>query len=163
MMYLTLAQIFINSFFFPFIMMVLMRQLGFIKDFNLETREERIIPFIGTLMVYIWTMMVFRKGDNHEIFGHIMLGAVLAMSLAFLLTILSNKVSLHAMGTGIFLGLVLRTIQIAHIDVVPIIFAVILITGLVASSRLLLKAHVPREVYFGFLIGLICLNLGFLI
>lgn len=161
-MYLALAQVFINSFFFPAIIILLLKQLGFIDSFQLKTREERIIPFIATLIIYIWTYAVFLRSDMPGIFSNILLGALLAMILAFMLTILSNKISLHTLGAGLFFALVLKTIHLAQVNIVPFIFAVTAIAGIIATARLYLKAHIPREIYFGFVIGMLCLNLGFL-
>jgi len=96
------------------------------------------------------------------IFSNILLGALLAIILAFMLTILSNKVSLHTLGAGVFFALVLKTISLAQVNIIPILFAVTALAGIIATARLYLKAHIPREIYFGFVIGMLCLNLGFL-
>ena len=161
-MFLALAQVFINSFFFPAFIIVLLRRLGFVDSLQLKTREERIIPFIATLIVYIWTYTVFLRSDMPPIFSKILLGALLAMILAFMLTILSNKVSLHTLGAGVFFALVLKTVYLAQVNIIPFLIGITAVAGIIATARLYLKAHVPREIYFGFVIGMLCLNLGFL-
>ena len=53
------------------------------------------------------------------------------------------------------LGFFLIYGNIYSISTIPISIVIILLTGLLASARLQLKAHNTKEVYLGFVIGLL--------
>jgi membrane-associated phospholipid phosphatase len=57
-------------------------------------------------------------------------------------------------GIGGFTGMLIAISQILGAPILSIIIISILIAGLLGSSRLVLNAHTPLQVYTGFLIGL---------
>lgn len=162
-MKITIIQVFINSFMFPVLVMVLLKGLGFIDNLQLKTREERFVPFIATMIFYVWTYFVFRRSDLPEIFSDIILGATIAIVLAFLTTILYHKISLHGIGMGLMFAFIINTVAMSSLNLLPFVFLIILLSGLVGTARLILQAHQPRELYVGFALGLLCMNLALLL
>jgi len=152
---LYLLIIFINSFFFPFVCINLMRVLGFIKSLKMEDKQERTLPFIATMIFYIWTFMIVKNKLNlpasYVLFT---LGALVSLCLSFVVNIF-HKTSIHMVAiSGLFFAVVLQLFSTTAQWNYP--FAIILILcGLIASSRLYLRAHTPKQVYTGFLIGII--------
>lgn len=62
---------------------------------------------------------------------------------------------MHAVGWGGVIGLLLSLMWGMHMNVsVPLVIT-FFVAGIVATSRLILEAHEPREIYIGFLIGII--------
>jgi len=157
-MKIALSQVFINSFIFPVITVLLMKGLGFINNLQLKTREERFVPFIATMTFYVWSYFVFKRSDLNEIFSDVLLAGLISIVLAFMLTIFFRKVSLHTIGIGLAFSLILQTVPLAYVNAIPILLVVTLIAGLIGSSRLILKAHTNREVYYGYAIGILCMN-----
>lgn len=70
----------------------------------MDDAKERIIPYISTLVFYIWTFSVFRNSGDPLLLSVVMLGACLSASAAFVIN-LFRKISLHATGMGALLGL----------------------------------------------------------
>jgi membrane-associated phospholipid phosphatase len=75
------------------------------------------------------------------------------------------KISAHMFGVGGLMGGVMAVSHyVEHVNPHYLIMALFLISGLVGSSRLLLKKHTPAQVYTGFLLGFtvsfICVRLG---
>lgn len=161
-MKIALIQVFVNSFMFPVLFMLLLKGLGFVDNLELKTREERFVPFIATMFFYIWSYFVFKRGSLPEIFSDILLAATIAIVLAFLATILYHKISLHAIGMGLLFAFISNTIAMSHLNLLPVVFAVVFLAGLIGTARLILDAHQPRELYFGFGVGLLCMNLALL-
>ena len=157
-MKIALSQVFINSFIFPVITVLLMKGLGFINNLQLKTREERFVPFIATMTFYVWSYFVFKRSDLNEIFSDVLLAGLISIVLAFMLTIFFRKVSLHTIGIGLAFSLILQTVPLAYFNAIPILLVATLIAGLIGSSRLILKAHTNREVYYGYAIGILCMN-----
>lgn len=101
-----IISVFINTFLLPAIAILLMYKLGFIKSLYMQEGRERIIPFFGVIIFYIWTFMAFRKSEYPEILNIPLLGACFSILLAFLIT-LFKKISLHTVGMGSLVGLMI--------------------------------------------------------
>jgi hypothetical protein len=156
-------RVFFTTFFLPAFAIFLMQRLEF------TDKQERIIPFIATGIFYLW---VFRSVSADTQIPTAFLIAVLGTTMGLFICFLINlffKISIHATGMGGLVGIVLismwlfsyGTFDIAfpllgHIQVsMSLLLMLSIITaGLVGTARLWLKAHTPRELYFGYFIGL---------
>jgi len=137
---LLLIQVFINSFFFPAISILIMKGLGMINSIYMKTREERY----------------------PEILSDIMLATLFGLVIAFISNALKLKISLHAIGGGIFFALAILSVGFSSFDALPYLLGIIFICGLIGSARLLLNAHTTKELYAGFIAGMLCMNFAFL-
>ncbi len=152
-----LIIIFSLTFLFPAVWLLMMRKLEMIDSLNLETTKERIVPFIATATFYLWTTWMFKsnvhlKIPTDKLIFYMMLGSCLTIFLALVINIFM-KISLHAMGAGNLLGLILPLIRISTYDLRFVFVALILIAGLIGASRLILKAHSEPEIFTGYLVG----------
>ena len=152
-----LIIIFMLTFLFPVVWLLMMRKLEIIDSLNLETTKERIVPFIATATFYLWTTWMFKsnvhlKIPTDKLIFYMMLGSCFTIFLALVINIFM-KISLHAMGAGNLLGLILPLIRISTYDLRFVFVALILIAGIIGASRLILKAHSEREVFAGYFIG----------
>lgn len=156
-----LIIVFALTFLFPLIWMVMMKRLDMIDSFHMEDAKQRIIPFVATATFYMWTTWMFKSSSVVTVTPRIPANAFLffmmaGASLSIFLGFIANnftKVSLHTIAAGNLLGLMLPLIRISPYDLRLLLPAVILLAGLIGSARLALKAHEPREVYFGYFIG----------
>ena len=81
----------------------------------------------------------------------------------FILSLLKFKASLHMAAIS---GLTVFVIGLSlhfQVSLISLISLLLFLNGLIATSRLHLKAHTSREVYIGFFIGLISPFLAFYI
>ncbi|MCB0557537.1 MAG: hypothetical protein H6573_13120 [Lewinellaceae bacterium] len=164
---LLLLQIFLSTFFIPGVAVVMLRLTGMIQSFQMETKQERIGPYIITGLFYLWMFRNFL--DNPSIptaFTSFLLGATIGLFFAFFINIFS-KISAHAVGLGGLLGMVVITMLLFSYDTFTIMSArgtleismstvlliTILIAGLVGTARLALQAHEPMDLYGGYLVG----------
>ena len=164
---LLLLQIFLSTFFIPGVAVVMLRFTGMIQSFQMETKQERIGPYIITGLFYLWMFRNFL--DNPSIptaFTSFLLGATIGLFFAFFINIFS-KISAHAVGVGGLLGMVVITMLLFSYDTFTIMMAqgtlevsmstillmAILIAGLVGTARLALQAHEPMDLYGGYLVG----------
>lgn len=150
----------------PAVSLYIMYRRGVISDLDIRNRDQRAWPFLVVLAYYILTWFIVGRGDNAtmipQVYGNLLLGLVLAISGAILIT-RQFKLSMHGMAAGGTLG-ALVAVQTLHFS--PAFFldmAVILVVGLVGSSRLALGVHTHAEVYsgilYGFLVVLLALTL----
>ena len=159
--------VFLSTFVIPAFSVFMMKALGLVNSFELKTKQERIGPYIITGVFYLW---VFRNLlENPDIplaFKIFALGATIALFVAFFINIFS-KVSMHAVGMGGLLGMVVITllyfsystfmINIGNIGIQmsmhTMLMLAILFCGVVCTARLFLGAHHPRDIYGGFVVG----------
>lgn len=148
----------------PLIAILVMKMLGLIQTVQLKSREERIGPLIVCIVFYTWFFInMYHHANMPPLLTVFTLGSVLALSLAFFIS-LFEKVSLHTMGLGGLAGLLLMMLwrfNFLHLELFEyrmhikmVVIGLFFLVGLVASMRMVLKAHVPRELYGGFIIGL---------
>lgn len=175
---LLLISVVMLSVFFPLVAIAMMKQLDMIDSFQMETRKERIGPLIATGIFYLWLYLNIKDNTGvSEAFSFFVLGTVIALFTAFFINNFS-KISLHAVGmgglvTGIFLirqyftydaaNFSLGSLGVFSVHINVILLAVILLCGLVASSRLLLKAHKSQDITGGLIVGVIAQLIAFAI
>jgi hypothetical protein len=144
-----------NAVFYPLLTVILLRSLGFIDSILLKTQKDRIIPLIACGIFYFWTYTVFHEQERfYWLLQSFFLGIFLAASGALLANIYA-KISLHATGMGGWLGFFLVIMAERSMLMTWPLLAVILLTGLVCSSRLLTSDHKAGDLILGLLLGLV--------
>ncbi len=164
---LLILQIFLSTFFIPAVAVAMLRLTGMIRSFEMESRQERIGPYIITGMFYLWMFRNFLDNPNiPTAFTSFLLGAAIGLFFAFFINIFS-KISAHAVGMGGLLGMVVITMLLFSYDTFTLssargsmevsmstlLLATIVLAGLVGTARLILKAHEPMDLYGGYLVG----------
>lgn len=133
---------------------VILKQLKFISSIRLRTQKDRIIPYIATMTFYFWGFMVFKHQPQvPTVLTAFMLGNFLAVVLAFLSNLVL-KISMHALGMGGLIGLLCCFFGDTYFNVAFPLTLVILVAGVVCTSRLILEEHSLREIYWGILFGI---------
>jgi membrane-associated phospholipid phosphatase len=145
----------LNLVFFPLMTVFLLKALGFIESLYLRSQKDRIIPYIASGIFYFWAYTVFRQQSHYPVvLTGFILGAFLSASAALILNIYF-KVSMHALGMGGWLGVFLLVAWSNTMMMTWPLALVILLTGIVCTSRLILGAHRPRDMYAGILIAIL--------
>lgn len=152
----TLLVLLLNMVFFPLLSIVLLKALGFIESIYLHTQRDRIIPYIACSIFYFWAYLVFKKqGIYPNVLPSFIFGVFLSCNAALMANIY-QKISIHAMGVGGWLGFFLVVAFSQTMLMTWPVSMVILIAGLVCTSRLLISDHTNKELYTGFFLGVIC-------
>lgn len=137
----------------PVITALLLLQKGMIRSMEMENIEERRIPFLTTGVYYTACYYLLQQLPVPRIIGLMVLGATVTILIAWLLSF-RWKVSIHMIGIGGFAGMLIAVTQVLGAPLLPMIIFTVLTAGLLGSSRLVLNAHTPSQIYTGFLIGL---------
>ncbi|MBK9793311.1 MAG: hypothetical protein IPP60_09460 [Sphingobacteriales bacterium] len=150
---IVIAVIFINTFMFPAISILLMRKLGFLEDLEMPDHKQRIIPLVASIIFYVWAYLATRKINFPYMMGVFMMGVLVSLFASFVINVF-YKVSLHMVGVSGALTAIMLLVFVSPSDLSYYFLAMILLTGAVASARLYLGAHTMKEVYVGFLVGM---------
>ncbi|MCB9032389.1 MAG: hypothetical protein H6553_00970 [Chitinophagales bacterium] len=143
-----------HTFFMPFIAILIMRKLDLIASLNMDTHKERIIPLIATIVFYVWGFLAIKKSGYPMIFTWFMLGTVISILLAFVINVFT-KISLHMIAIAGLLIYVTMLVLYTNPTINWWLPIAIIAVGLVATSRLFLKAHTPRQISLGIFVGVI--------
>ncbi|GJM31126.1 MAG: hypothetical protein DHS20C18_01270 [Saprospiraceae bacterium] len=138
---------------------------------EMKDKQERIGPYIITGLFYVWIFWnSFNSQQIPTAYATFVLGTVIALFLAFFINIFT-KISAHAVGMGGLVGMVIITmfmfsyvtdsfamdfgiLGVLQMNMTMLLMVVLLLAGLVGTSRLILDAHEPADLYGGYLVGL---------
>ena len=144
-----------NAIFYPLFCILLLKGVGFINSVFLLTQQDRIIPYIASGIFFFWAFLVFKQQPIYpRILPAFMLGVFLASSAALIANIYL-KISMHAVGLGGWLGLFLVIAATNTMLMTWPLAGVLLITGMVCTSRLLISDHTAGEIYSGLAMGIL--------
>lgn len=153
--FLLLFQVVIITFFLPLSFFYLLRTFGKVDTIMLSDTSQRKIPLLLQIAL---TYILIEKSVTIDRFPELyffFLGGICSTIIAFFLVFAKIKASIHMIAlsalTFFVIGLSLHS-QENNLYTVVLLF---LITGIVASSRLAMKAHTMKELIFGYLIGMI--------
>ena len=136
----------------PLIFLAFMRQRKIIRTFFLESREERIYPLLTVAVAYYITYYILKGYPVSALFSYYMLGSTF-LAIVALIVSFYYKISLHMIGIGGFLGLMLGMALNFSFDLLWPIAVLVALSGLLGYARLKSNSHRASEVYTGFLVG----------
>lgn len=152
-MYVMLIQISILTLFLPLSIYFLFRTLGVVSSFTEASLKERQMPIAiqAVLLVFLIKFSITKEVST-PLFYYF-LGGLISAVLALLFVLMRFKVSLHLIGISALTIFIYGIGSYYQFSSVNIIAVFVILMGLVASSRLYMKAHTPKELIAGTLVG----------
>jgi hypothetical protein len=150
---LTVIQFAVMYALFPVVTALLLKALGFIGSIYMKTQKDRIIPYVICMIYYFWVWYVIK---NQSIYPDELVQFTLSVFISSVLGLMSNaymKISMHAMAVGAMATFILILAFQGTVSSGIYIAAVLLITGLVCTARLVVSDHTTKEIYTGLFIG----------
>ena len=116
-------------------------------------KQQRLFLLLSTAILYVFA---YKTIHQLAIFNFVSLYILLCSVLMLVSLIITFfwKISLHMIGVGGFLGLLFVLSFAQNPLAIQVLPYVILLAGIVGTSRLYLQAHSPIQIYAGFLVGL---------
>ncbi len=143
--------------FFPLFSIGLMKPLGFVSSFRMETARERTIPLMATMIFYFWVSHVFNNipGNPPLALKVLLLGNLWGIVVVFIINIFT-KISMHTSMAGGMLGImfVLMMTNPFNTVIIPLIVAGV-IAFIIGWARTILGAHQRGDVWLGYIIGIL--------
>ncbi|MEZ7946556.1 MAG: hypothetical protein QMC07_07580 [Flavobacteriaceae bacterium] len=153
---IVLGLVFALTYVVPVLLLLFLRNFGFIKDFQVSTIKERRFPVIFMIFLLYFLGNTIIQIPTIRNLGILFYGTSLSLTCIYVLFSLKLKSSLHLVSMGNMIGFFLIMTNINSLSMLPIIILLILLSGMLASSRLYLKAHTPVELLIGFSLGIVC-------
>ena len=150
-----ILPIFILTVIIPILSFFILRNIGVVNSIELPTIKERMLPMLIHLVLLLMILyQVIPNNYTAEIYFYFV-GLVIANLSAFLLLLMNYKISLHMLGLGCLLMFLICLSIHFEINITIALSAVVLVTGMVATARLYLRAHSRSEVLIGLFIGIL--------
>lgn len=145
----------VTAVFFPLFSIVLMKPLGFISSFRMETAKERTIPLMATMMFYFWVSHVFNSIQGPPLaLKVLLLGNFWGIIVVFIINIFT-KISMHTSTAGGMIGNMLVLMILNPINMMVPFFIALAVAGIIGSARLVVGAHQKGDVWLGYIIGIL--------
>ena len=129
-----------------------------ISSWEMESKQERMMPlFLATILYAVTSYIILRYPTSVFIKAFIIGIFFISSSI----TVINNwwKVSIHAAGAGALTALaLLLSFRMYNVIIWPLLMVIIL-SGLILTSRLRLGSHSSAQVWVGFLLGFIELGI----
>jgi hypothetical protein len=149
---LLLLIMLVNNILLPLSFLPFFIHRNIITSWAITERKERNIPLIITTILYcITSFIIFRLPIPLFLKSFIFASAFLS----FMITLINLwwKISLHSVGAGALIGLVLMLSLKMLTPLDWYLISVIIAGGLILSSRLKLNLHSPQQVWVGLFAG----------
>lgn len=149
-----LAIVFVTTFVFPIISLLVLKKFKVIESLLMEKREDRFIPlFIMVIFLYV-TSRFFKGISSLAIYNFYLICNLILCTIVFWINFFW-KISMHGIGWGAFVATLVILSSISSLLYFPFLISSIFISGIVGSARLYLKSHNESQVYAGFIVGFI--------
>jgi len=127
-------------------------------NLNMEKNTDRVMSLIITSVSYYLGYLLLKRLPVFPVYNVLLIGAVL-VQIALIPISMRWKISAHSATIGGLVGGILGLSFRLQENPVHLLSVLILIAGLVGTSRLILQKHTESQVYAGFFTGFLILTL----
>ena len=150
--WMLMGIVFFTTFMLPAAFIFFMIKRGMIGSLYIDSREERTVPYIITIVFFILAYYLLKRLQLSPIYAFFMLNAILLV-ISVLLVNMFWKISSHMAAIGALTGMAIGLSHFLGILFLGLVMGALVLSGLVGYARLRLNAHTPAQVYGGFLLG----------
>ena len=148
-----LSLVFGVSYVIPLLILIFLKKTRIIKSYQPKSIRERKMPIaLMTIVFYLFGNSLNNIANLRDL-GLLFYATSLSLFLSYILFYFKIKASIHLLSLGISVGFFM-VLSIVYTQSFAIVI-IILLAGLLASARLHLKEHTPKEIYVGFFIGIV--------
>ncbi len=144
----------------PAVLFLVMKYFGILTDVHLNNRSERFLPYAIIIVCYVVAALYLFNINAPTWMWMFLFGAGVA-SLVSLVVNIVWKISAHMAGIGGIIGLLCKINNFGDgvFDLMPIICVVIIVAGILGTSRLAMERHTLWQVIAGVFNGFLCVYL----
>lgn len=150
-----LATVYVFTIFFPVAGAWVYRKINGWAAHHLRMRENRGVPYMWSIISYAACLYIMQQLH----LPHYMQGIIISALFIQLLCAAINiwwKISTHAAGAGGIIGALAAYSLMFMFNPVKWLCILIILAGLVGSSRMWLRQHTLAQIVVGTLIGVVC-------
>lgn len=146
---------------FPLLTVLLLWRLKFISSLQMHELKERYGPLIASMLFYFWVFWLFHKQfQAPHLVQTLLLGTFLNTVLVFMSSIFF-KISMHSSAWGSVFTFSLICLMLGADGSLLLVIVAALLAGLIGTVRLYLKAHIPSQIWTGYILGALSMPLAY--
>ena len=153
--YIILFVVFVSTYIIPIILLALLKKVKLIDDYHLRSINERKFPVLFFIMLSFLIGRALIAIHIVDLLAFSFFGVAFALSFTYLLFNLKIKTSLHTLGIGGIIGFVMVMSSEYQLNFNAFLAGLFVVAGLIGVARLALNAHSPKEIYIGYVLGII--------
>lgn len=123
--------------------------------FQMASKERRVIPYVISIVSYLLCYYIMAAAHVPHFMGSILMAALVIQVVCAIVN-LFVKVSTHMAAIGGVAGALMAFAAIFGFNPVWWLCVVLVLAGLVGTSRMILRQHSLHEITLGFLVGTGC-------
>ena len=153
--YITLIQIVIITILIPMTFLYFLKIIGKVDSIMVSDLSQRKIPM--ALQLILMAMLLAKSISREQVpeLFYFFLAGMISTFFALFFLFLKMKVSIHMIGMSSLTAFVIGLSILNYSNWIGIIVFLILMNGVVGTSRLQMNAHTGKELVLGFFIGLL--------
>lgn len=149
---LIIGLVFINTFVLPLVFVLILMRKKFITSIYMQDKKERIIPFVLAFFFYGFTYYLLKQVNLPQAIYSLLVGASLAVLISLAINF-ATKLSIHMVGIAGVIGGFYALALVMELNLTVVLLGLVLLSGLVGTSRLRMNQHTPKELLLGFVVG----------
>ena len=122
---------------------------------QLGVKERRVVPYVISIMCYLTCYYLLTINHASHFIGSIVVASLLIQVVCAIIN-LWWKISTHSAAIGGVTGALIAFAAIFNFNPVWWICLLLLLAGMVGTSRIILRQHTLEQVVAGYLIGIVC-------
>ena len=152
---MVLSLVFVVTYLIPLLILILFKKLKIIKTYQTESIKERKLPV--ALMIFLFYLLgnTISNNANFKDLGLLFYATSVGLFIIYILFFFKIKASIHLLSLGIPIGFFMVLSSNYSQSYLVVLIIIVLLSGLLASARLHLKAHTNIELLIGFFIGFV--------
>lgn len=150
-----LSSVFVCTYLIPLLILILFKKLKIIKSYQTKSIKERKLPVALMIILFYLLGNSMNSASNLRDLALLFYATSIGLFAIYVLFFFKIKASIHLLSLGISVSFFMIMSNNYSRSYLIVIITIILLSGLLGSARLHLKAHTKREVYIGFFLGML--------
>ncbi|WP_373941448.1 hypothetical protein OEG92_17610 [Polaribacter sejongensis] len=156
-----LGLIFVTTYLVPLLILILFRRFKLIESFKAESiKERKVLVAMMIVLFYLLGNTLYGIANLRDL-GMLFYATSLGLVFIYILFAFKIKTSIHLISIGITIGFFYVLSFMYQQNLTAVLICGLLLSGILASARLHLKAHTHKEVYLGFILGFLSPSIVF--
>ena len=157
--FLVLAVVYFFTILLPTLLIHLYRNYHGWSPIELGSKERRIVPYVISILCYLSCLHIMEQMHTPYFMRSIVVCALVIQIVCALINVWW-KISTHTAGIGGVAGALFVFSEVFRFNPLWWMCLVLVIAGVLGTSRMILRQHTLPQVVAGFLVGVVCAVIG---
>jgi len=151
--YRIISIVFVTTYIIPILLLSFLKNVNLIESYHLPSINERKFPILFFAILSFLLGKLLLKANIVNVLAFSFFGITFALGIVYILFFSKIKTSFHTLGIAgliAFIGIISYEYKL---NLLLILIFLFVLAGIIATSRLKLKAHTMNEIFIGFIVG----------